>query len=209
MTDDRRVWEAAYRRRGQLWSGAVPPLPALPEHARVLELGCGNGKTFDALLKNHWDTVALDFSETAVKTARSHITHAQSGDGILADARFIPFRPASFDAIVTWHILGHMMERDRVHIASGLGCLLKPEGILIFAEFSREDVRYNRGTLLEEGTFLKGTAISTHYFTGQEILSLFQDLSCVSLRTHRWDLRVCGQSHTRSEIQAVFKKSPH
>ena len=206
MTDDRRVWEDAYQRRGQRWSGAVPSLPDLRRQARVLELGCGNGRTFMELLRNNWDVVALDFSRTAVKTARSQITQAHSGDGILADARFIPFRLASFDAIFAWHIIGHMRETDRTRIASAICHLLKPGGLVIFAEFSREDIRYNQGTLLEEGTFLRGTAISTHYFTEAETRPLFQDLSVVSLLTHRWDLKVRGTIHTRSEIQAVFIK---
>ena len=34
---------------GPLWGGAVHSLPALPDHARVLELGCGNGKTLSAM----------------------------------------------------------------------------------------------------------------------------------------------------------------
>jgi SAM-dependent methyltransferase len=204
MTDDRTVWEEAYQRRGQRWSGAVPPLPALPRHARVLELGCGNGKTFLALLQKGWDTVALDFSGTAVKTARSHILPEHYGEGILADARNIPFCPASFDAIFAWHILGHMTGPDRIHIAREMSSLLRPGGLVLFSEFSREDFRYNQGTLLEEGTFLRGTAISTHYFTEDETRSLFPDLTCTSLWIHRWDLRVRGQDHARSEIQAVF-----
>ena len=205
MTDDRRVWEEAYQRRGQLWSGAVPPLPALPRHARVLELGCGNGKTFFALLQKGWDAVALDFSKTAVKTARSHITNVDSADCILADARSIPFRPASFDAVFAWHILGHMMEPDRARVARQIGRILKPGGLVLFSEFSCDDFRYNHGTSLEEGTFLRGTAISTHYFTEPETRSLFPDLSCISFRMHRWELKVRQKNYARSEIQAVFQ----
>jgi MPBQ/MSBQ methyltransferase len=204
MTDDRTVWEETYQRRGQIWGGAVPPLPALPPHARVLELGCGNGKTFGALLQNDWEAVALDFSKTAVKTARSLITTARSGDCILADARSFPFHDASFDAVFAWHVLGHMTAPDRLAIARGMGRLLKPEGIVLFSEFSRDDFRYNSGTPVEEGTFLRGNAISTHYFTEPETRSLFFDLSCISLRNHRWEMKIRGKNYARSEIQAVF-----
>jgi MPBQ/MSBQ methyltransferase len=208
MTDDRTVWDDAYRRRGQRWAGAVPPLPVLPGHARVLELGCGNGKTFAALMKNGWDAVALDFSVTAVKTARSSFTTGQNGDAVLADARFLPFHPATFDAIFAWHIIGHMHEPDRVHIAREIGRLLKPGGIILFSEFSRKDFRYASGVPGEDGTFLRGNGISTHYFTEPESRALFTDCSCTSLREHHWELRVRGQVHARSEIQAIFTTLP-
>jgi MPBQ/MSBQ methyltransferase len=207
MTDNRAIWDEAYQRRGQIWSGAVPELPHLPVHARVLEIGCGNGKTFLALLQKGWEAIGLDFSGTAVKTARGRIRYDQSGDCILADARFVPFRPASFDAIFARHVLGHLMEPDRIRVVTMLGDLLKPGGLLIFSAFSCEDFRYNQGSRIEEGTFVRGTAISTHYFTLPETLSLFSGLSCTSQKTHRWDLKVRGQKYPRSEVQAVFQKA--
>jgi SAM-dependent methyltransferase len=83
--------------------------------------------------------VALDFSKTAVETSRSQITPDQYGDCILADARWIPFRAASFDAVFSWHILGHMTDLDRIGVAERIGSLLKPGGIVLFSEFSRDD----------------------------------------------------------------------
>jgi SAM-dependent methyltransferase len=207
MTDDRTVWEEAYQRQRQIWGGAVPQLPSLPRQARVLELGCGNGKTFAALLRNSWNTVALDFSKTAVETSRSQITMHQSGDCILADARSIPFRAGSFDAVFSWHILGHMTELDRLNIAERVGSLLKPEGIVLFSEFSRDDFRCNKGTRLDEGTFLRGNSIRTHYFTEGEVRQLFPALSCISLVTHRWEMKGRGSNYVRSEIQAVFSNT--
>jgi SAM-dependent methyltransferase len=204
MTDNRTIWEETYRRQKYLWGGSVPELPSLPHHARVLELGCGNGKTFAALLRNGWDAVALDFSKTAVKTARSQITLDQSGDCIVADARSIPFRAASFDAVFSWHILGHLTGQDRIQVAERIGSLLKPGGIVLFSEFSRDDFRCNKGTLLEEGTFLRGNSISTHYFTEDEVRKLFISLPCISLITRQWEMKGRGTNYVRSEIQAVF-----
>jgi ubiquinone/menaquinone biosynthesis C-methylase UbiE len=207
MTDDRTVWEKVYQQRGQLWSGAVPQVPERLHHARVLEMGCGNGKIFAALLQNCCDAIALDFSKTALKTAQTYIRDSTSGNCILADARFLPFSPASFDAIFAWHILGHMTTPDRFHVASVAGRLLKPGGTLFFSEFSSEDFRYNVGNPVEESTFLRGNGIHTHYFTEHETRSLFSGLSCISLRTQRWDLKIRGHNFIRSEIQAEFSNN--
>lgn len=208
MTDNRSVWEDAYFRRGQRWAGVISPLPVLPNHARVLELGCGNGRIFAALLQNGWDAVALDFSRTAVKTARSSCPTRQNGDAVLADARSLPFHPGTFDAIFARHIIGHMNGPDRVHIAREISRLLKPGGIILFSEFSREDFRAQSGVPVEDGTFLRGNGISTHYFTEHETRALFPHCTCVSLDMHQWVLRVRGQVHPRSEIQAIFTTIP-
>ena len=53
-------WEENYVSRGPLWGGAVHSLPVLPDHARILELGCGNGKTLSAMNRSGWDVTGID-----------------------------------------------------------------------------------------------------------------------------------------------------
>jgi SAM-dependent methyltransferase len=207
MTDNRIVWEMAYQRRGNLWGGSIPPLPELPQGSRVLELGCGNGKIMAGLSGRDCDVVGVDFSNAAVSAARAVLPGSWPGNVILADARNPPFLPESFDAVIARHILGHMTRAGREQIAREIVQVLKVGGTLHFSGFSRDDFRYNQGSPLEEGTFIRGNGISTHYFTSEDTRALFSGLSCELLHDSRWILRIRGKEHGRSEIQAVFRKT--
>jgi SAM-dependent methyltransferase len=206
MTDNRAVWDGVYQRRGKLWGGGVPPLPDLAHGSRVLELGCGNGKVIADLLGRKCDVVGLDFSQAAITAARSCLPDSGAGNLIHADARNLPFIHDSFEGVISRHILGHMNRAGREQIALEIIRVLRPGGILAFSGFSRDDFRYSRGTFLEDGTFLRGNGISTHFFTREEVPVLFSGLSCDSLADSRWTLRIRGKDHMRSEIHAVLRK---
>jgi len=206
MTGDRLAWDEAYRRRRQLWGGNVSTLPDLPPAARVLELGCGNGKTFGALVLRGWDAVALDHAASAVTAARDLTPSTSGGHYVVADARAVPFRGGSFDAVFAWHILSHLTGPDREAGVREIVRLLIPGGRVFFSGFSRADFRYGSGSSVEEGTFCRGNSLCTHYFSEDEVRSLFGALSCTGLYDHRWFLRIRGREYPRSEIRAEFLK---
>ena len=206
MSDDREIWEAAYRNQGRIWAGNARA-PSLFLGSRVLELGCGNGQAFSGLVSAGYDVLALDFSREAVRIAIVAGGRCAAGRGILADARRIPLASASIDAVVAWHIIGHMLESDRRIIAKEIARILRPEGTVFFREFSREDFRFfDRPGSPEPGTVLRKNGIRTHYFTEQEVGNLFSCLRCTSLATEKWSLRVRGKDYSRAEISAIFNR---
>jgi SAM-dependent methyltransferase len=189
-----------------IWGGAAHHLPDLPLHSRVLELGCGNGKTLFAMIQRGWDVTAIDFAPRAVMSCRGIVAGASRGHIMVADARFPPFRNTSFDAAFALHVIGHMHETDRKRIIGKLQHLLKPGGILLFSEFSVNDFRFGKGDETDPATFRRGPGIVTHYFTQDEVIDLFFALSPVSVTLHQWPMRVLGNNLVRSEIQAIFRK---
>jgi ubiquinone/menaquinone biosynthesis C-methylase UbiE len=50
MDPFRDAWEAVYRTRGRTWGGSPGCLPPIHPGSRVLELGCGDGKTLSFLV---------------------------------------------------------------------------------------------------------------------------------------------------------------
>ncbi|PKL64203.1 MAG: class I SAM-dependent methyltransferase [Methanomicrobiales archaeon HGW-Methanomicrobiales-3] len=204
MTDDRTIWDGAYQRRRQIYGGVAPGIPEMQPGARVLELGCGNGKNTLPLLVQGYEVVALDFSRVAVSAARAGLPATGKGHAVLADARHLPFRSGSFDAVTARHIIGHMPRAGREAIAEEIVRVLRAGGTLHFAAFSREDFRFGQGTCVEEDTFLRGDGISTHYFSDNEVTELFRPLTCQSVTGHTWDLRVRGRTYGRAEIHAIF-----
>jgi SAM-dependent methyltransferase len=200
------AWEEDYTRRGMLWGGVTHDLPDLPLRSRVLELGCGNGKTLCAMIHRGWDVTAIDFSSRAVALSREVSGGASHGHVMVADARCPPFKNDSFDAVFAMHVIGHLHEADREQINSTLPHLLKPGGILFFSDFSTDDFRFGKGDETETATFRRGPGIITHYFTQEEVIDLFSKLTLVSISIHQWPMRVLGSTLVRSEIQATFTR---
>jgi ubiquinone/menaquinone biosynthesis C-methylase UbiE len=202
---DQDSWDADYRQKGRLYGGAPRKLPAFPPGARVLELGCGEGKTLSAQIHHGWNVTAIDFSPHAVRLARSTARGGGGAEYAIADARTVPFRDRTFDAVVAIHLLGHSTSDGREKIVHEIHRVTRPGGQVFFADFSTADFRYGTGTEVEHGSFVRGNGILTHYFTEQEIAILFSGFTTECIRREEWTLRVKGTQYLRSELTALFR----
>lgn len=200
----REEWEQDYLARGERWGGAVHDLPSIAGYGRVLEVGCGNGKTLAAIAARSPGVVGIDCSAAAVALARRS---APPGTPLLvADVRALPFRDGGYDAVYAFHVLGHLEEGDRRRAAGELARVLSAGGRLFFRGFSTADMRSGRGVETEPASYRRGDGILTHYFTEEEVAALFPTLARVRLLTRTWPLRVRGTAHLRAEIEGVFQK---
>jgi ubiquinone/menaquinone biosynthesis C-methylase UbiE len=200
----RNAWEKDYQTRGRLWGGGLPSLPDLPSGSRVLELGCGNGKTLSAMISRPWTIAALDVSVEAVMLGR--IAAQEKADFLVAEARFLPFRDQAFDAVFAFHVVGHVLRADREKMAYEATRVLKHGGKLFFREFGEEDMRSGIGVEVEPGTFRRGLGVTTHYFKEDEAEDLFSSMKHDTVLTHKWKMRVRGKDLLRAEVEAVFQK---
>jgi len=209
MSGDRDAgcWETDYALRGRIWGGAVHHLPPLGAGLRVLECGCGNGKTFSALIEKNCDVVGVDFSSSAAILCRTLIPKNAPGNVAIADIRSLPFADASFNSVIAFHVFGHLPEGGRICCARETARVLMDGGTLYFSGFSREDFRAGTGRETEPGTFERKNGIATHYFSENEVQALFPDLTVCECCTRRWTMRVLGRSLPRAEITAMFKKT--
>ena len=199
-----RAWDRDYASRGRVWAGGVKDLPRLPACSRVLELGCGDGKTL-AAMPCGWEKVALDVSLQALLLASRAGTDASF---ILADASSLPLRSDRFDAVFAFHIAGHLLAEGRAALAREAARVLLPGGRLFFRDFSSFDMRAGLGEMVEPGTYLRKNGIITHFFDEDEAKGLFSGLMLEAVTTHRWRQRVLGEVMQRAEVQAVFFKAP-
>jgi MPBQ/MSBQ methyltransferase len=199
-------WEIEYSRRGLLWGGATQDLPPVPAGSRVLEIGCGNGKTLSSMVQRGWDVTAIDFSLRAIALSRERCAGSSSFEFVVADTMHLPFKKTSYDAVFAIHIFGHLSGPERKLLPHDLENILKPKGVLFFSDFSTGDFRFGSGSETETATFRRGTGITTHYFSREEVLDLFFDLTPISIRIHEWPLRILGKNLVHSEIKAVFTR---
>ncbi|MGB9176154.1 MAG: class I SAM-dependent methyltransferase [Methanoregula sp.] len=206
MNAGRNPWDEDYRRRGRLWGGSASFLPRLPGSFRILELGCGDGKTTASPELAGCSVTAIDCSPHAASLCRNTCTDPDRVGILIADCKKTPFRNESFDGIIASHIVGHLSSAERQQLAGEVLRLLAPGGSLWFCDFSSGDFRYGRGAEIEAGTFMRKNGISTHYFMNDEVLALFAGLAVRSLVQHRWEMRVRGTVFPRAEIVAEFKK---
>ena len=109
-------------------------LEELPERADVLEIGCGPG-TDAAALSEGRRYVGIDLSEVQLAHAR---VVAPAGRFLHGDVLDAPFRPASFDAAVSFYAFNHIPQ-DRMELLFGrIGSWLRPGGRL-FGSFGTSD----------------------------------------------------------------------
>ncbi len=197
-----KAWDSDYSRRGRLWGGGVRNLPDLPAGSRVLELGCGDGKTLSAMPRK-WRVAALDISLPALQLCNRSLSHS---DPVLADAKRLPFKSDSFEGVFAYHVAGHLYLSGRRALAGEVSRVLKPGGRLFFREFARDDMRMGAGLEVEESTFLRGAGVITHYFTESETIELFCPLVPAKIESVCWKMRVRGVDRLRSQVEAVFLK---
>lgn len=202
----RAHWEADYRQKGRLYGGPSRQLPAFPGGMQVLDVGCGDGKSLSSMMSWGWDMTAVDFSFHAVALARK-ATGGLSGPGfVVADARTLPFRNNSFDAVTAVHLLGHCPVESLHLLSREIDRVLRPGGTIFAVVFSTQDFRCGTGTETGPATFIRGNGIMTHYFTEPEVTDLFPGYRTESVIREEWALRVRGKDYPRSEIVAHLVK---
>jgi cyclopropane fatty-acyl-phospholipid synthase-like methyltransferase len=140
----RRAYEA-----GQTPWPRLRPTPAvarLAKHlrleqgrARLLDVGCGEGRHMICFAKEGHRAVGVDYELLALRKActredarpvRSRLTF------VLADAFHLPFRRESFDALVDSGCFHHVKKADWSQYLGGLTALLKPGGYFHLTTFS-------------------------------------------------------------------------
>ncbi|HWG91410.1 MAG TPA: class I SAM-dependent methyltransferase [Candidatus Thermoplasmatota archaeon] len=202
----REAWEAKYQREPAPWRGPpelgilAPHLAALPPEARVLELGAGGGKTLAAARAR--DVVALDWARAGLARV--------GGPRVQASATALPFAPATFDAVLAVHVLGHLPHALRARAADEAVRVLRPGGLLLFADFAEGDMREAKGDAVpgEARTRQRDGGLLYHYFTEEELPGLAPALTLTERELEKKEERFHGVRHERRVLRGTFLKAP-
>jgi SAM-dependent methyltransferase len=203
---DRESWEGEYRTRGRLYSGSPWNLPVLAAGSKVLELGCGDGRTLGLACRRGWVVTGLDWAPSALGICRNRSEIAGPQSLVLGDARALPFRDRVFDGVFAIHVIGHSEREGRRQIARECSRVLRSGGMLIVREFSTGDMRAGHGNKIENGTFRRGSGIITHYFIAEEITALFPELVLCDCLTLRWPFRTGMWTSAREILTMSFAR---
>lgn len=204
MSSDKDVWEAQYAQKGDVWRGRSDFPFDLPK-GRVLELGCGNGKTASALISKGVELVCLDISRNALLACERSLS--SRADFIEGDILALPFKDKVFDSVVCFHVLEHLLENERISASKEIFRVLKNNGNLYVQSFSVNDMRFGKGSEVESYTFVRGDLVRYHYFREGEIERLFYELSVLDRRIKVIDKRFHGEPMKREVVQIKFEKA--
>lgn len=105
------------------WVDAL--LEALREDADVLELGCGGGSAASRALARRHRLTGVDLSSAQLERARRAVPDARFLHG---DALAIELDAASFDAVVSLFMLGHIPRAEQARLLGRIAGWLRPGG---------------------------------------------------------------------------------
>lgn len=186
-----------------MWRGA-PAIDVPVASGRVLELGCGNGKTARALVATAQMVVGVDFSRPGLTACRRSVqsTHLHLVEG---DVLRLPFAEGTFDGVMAVHVLGHLMEGEREEAMAEVRRVLVPGGHVTIRCFSLRDMRGGRGMEVETGTYVRGNGIPTHFFSREEMAYLTRDLIELSLTETIQKKKFHGTDQIRAEWTGTYQ----
>src|SRR5277367_3880018 len=96
-------WYSTDRSRTFGVAEALAVVAPLPAHARILDVGCGNGVAItEALVDAGYRVVGLDSSAEMLSRFRVNLPGTLIVRG---DARRCPFLDGSFDAAISWGMI--------------------------------------------------------------------------------------------------------
>ena len=194
-------WDELYRGKGRQWRGVTDlgDLPFQPG-SRILEVGCGNGKTAEALCRSGYEVTAVDFSSEAVAACRTQLgDRAEVVEGSLLA---LPFPDGSFDGAVLFHVMEHILPEDLPRASSELSRVLVPGSFAVARSFSAGDLRSAKGERISEDTVVRGNGIRYRYYTEETFGGMFPDAETVGVRTVREPTRFGAE---RVRVEAVFR----
>ncbi|MGI6009846.1 MAG: class I SAM-dependent methyltransferase [Methanomethylophilus sp.] len=195
--EDREAWERLYASNGRQWRGSADiSFVQITPGERVLELGCGNGKTARALADAGAEVTGVDFSPSAIAECKKLL--GDRAGFVEADIRELPFGDSSFDKVVAFHVLEHLPDEDVPDAIKEIHRVLIPHGLLCLRLFAEGDLR--SGGKKEDVR----NGIRYRYWSPEDVVSYFRDeWELVSLNEVETPTRFAGP---RRRLEAVIRR---
>jgi SAM-dependent methyltransferase len=109
---------------------AADLMSRLPEHARVLELGCGSGGDETMELARRFRLTGVDVSGEQIRRARQHVPGAAL---LQADFLELELPAESFDAVCSFYVFNHVPRELLAPLLRRIAGWLRPGGFALNA----------------------------------------------------------------------------
>ena len=143
-----RIAEPFAASRQEPWPEVLSFATALPEAARILDVGCGNGRHARMLASAGHRVVAVDFSGNLLRIGRRGSrgrTWSHRIDWIQGEATTLPLRAGTMDAALCVAVLHHLPNVDeRVRALRELYRVLAPEARAFISVWAMDQPRFRK-----------------------------------------------------------------
>lgn len=159
---------------------------------KILDVGAGVGRHSLLFAECGFDVTAFDSSKSGLEVIKERAEEKTvCVNTILGDMRNMPFKDASFDAILAYHSIYHSSQEDLPTIIRELYRVVKKGGEVFVTLLSKEDENYvnHERDRVTENVVMKqdgkdGPLVPHYYIDYDEVYELFgqfEILSCQKL----------------------------
>lgn len=208
MNNQEKIWDLEYKKNKVKWKKERHYIPNILKNKRVLEIGVGNGKNISEIIKQKPGALfALDISQEAINLCKGKFK-SKNLHFIKRDIRNSGFSDNSFDVVLCYYVLNNFLEKDRRTVVNEIYRLLCKNGILIFEDFMKGDLRQSEiyGKPMEKNTLLKNNGLICHFFTKAESRKLFKKLRINNLEEKEFKIILKNPKLKRKLISVEASK---
>ena len=125
------------RTRGTFWNELLFTRDLIPDNARIIDIGCGNGRFLSTIENKPVDYTGIDFSQGLIAVAEERYRDRPHTAFVVGDALVLPFPDHAFDIAVSFAVLHHIPSRAyRIQFLKEAAHVVKPNGIIILTAWN-------------------------------------------------------------------------
>ncbi len=190
MYNAEKYWNVRFKSEREVW-GNKPSLSAKLaaevfkryDVKTVLIPGCGYGRNCLYFAKLGFSVTGIDISSVGIEIAKKNSEkYNLSIEYVTGDVLQVLPTGKKYDGVFAHNLLHLFLEGDRMKLINGLKNSLRKSGVLIVNVFSVNDPSFGEGVQVEENTFFEPDGHYSHYFTKNELVNYFNDLTPIMLR---------------------------
>ena len=164
-------------------------LSKLPEHAKILEAGCGSGRDSAYFSSKGHDVIGIDLSSKLLAIAKRAVPKAMFK---LMDLRKIQFPGETFDGIWACASLLHLKRDEISPVIHKFYSLLKPNGILFI--------------LMREGVGEREDVRLYTYVSQKELIAYLKEAGFSIEKMYTWDQKDLWPERSKKNWIASFSR---
>ena len=158
----------AKQKREKLEKLITSNFSSLPEHAKVFEIGSGDGSNAKFIQSLGFDVTASDTADDFIKA-----TQNQGLKTIKFNALEDSF-PEKYSAVFCWRVFVHFTKEDALKIIQKVYDSLEDNGVFIFNAMNREIKNTDNEWVDFEGEYHMGAERYYHYFLQKDLDDMIQ-----------------------------------
>lgn len=160
--------ERAKQKREKLEKLISSNFSSLPKHAKIFEIGSGDGSNAKFIQSLGFDITASDTADDFIRASQSQGLKTIKFDALEDDF------PEKYSAVFCWRVFVHFTQEDALDILQKVYNTLDNSGIFIFNAMNRETKKVDNEWVDFEGEYHMGAERYYNYFSQSDLDNIIQ-----------------------------------